>query len=669
MALPFALKLSPSPAERREVPVVPESRAWFESLSGDAVGDSADLRRVLELPRRERPTDEFLREVAAFLKAELGRKDVTRETCRCKEFKPHASNPHCDELLPTQAWALYEGGLQGGVLGPIGVGHGKTLLDILMAMVVDGAKTVVLLLPSPLKKQFLEVDWHYYSQHWQVPNLAGSKTYYPGRPFLHVLSFPELSGAKNTELLEKLNPDCIIVDEAHNLRNVTAARTKRFNRYLAQAQKVIEKYHGMDRPKVKLFCWSGTLTDKSIKDYAKLSEFALGDGSPVPKYWPAVEEWASALDPSDNPNPPGKLMQLCTRPGQSALEGLRERINSTMGVISSGDKASCQASLVINERTVSIPMLVQGALAKFDAKAKEEAWQRPDGEELVDALQAARCARELSCGFYYRWHWPRINGQPQRVEVIEKWLEARKNWHRELRAKLKAGGAHMDSPLLVTKAAIRWQKGYVHVHRDEESNALISRKEYPPFTKKGPLPTWNSEFWPQWEALRDTAHPENEAVWLDDFLVDDALAWLDEGPGLLWYEFNAFAERLAEKGRGRGLTFAGPGNEGTRVVLGLKGTERVVASIRAHGTGRNLQCFARNLVANPPAGGGTWEQLLGRTHRQGQEADEVICDVYRHTEAFRKAVETAHELSEHIEGTFGATQRLASVAKWNIVRY
>lgn len=635
-------------------------------MKGDAVGDSADMRRILELPRRDKPADEFLKEVSEYLKDQLGRKDVTRETCRCREFKPLAKDPHCDNLLPTQAWALYEAAMVGGLLGPIGVGHGKTLLDILVAMVVYGVKVALLLLPSPLKKQFLEVDWHYYSQHWKVPNLAGSSVYFTGRPFLHVLSFPEVSNPKNTELLEKLSPDLIIVDEAHNLRNTTAARTKRFNRYLDSAQQLLADYNGRKRPKVKLCCWSGTLTDKSIKDFSKLSEYALGEGSPVPLHWPTVEEWASALDPSDNPNPPGHLVKLG---GETPLEGLRLRINSTEGVVASGDKASCQASLLVNERPVKIPFIVQGALAKFDSHAKEEAWQRPDGEELVDALQAARCARELSCGFYYRWHWPRINGQPQQVKVIERWLEARKNWHRELRAKLKVGREHMDSPLLVTKAAIRWQKGYVHIERDEKTGKILGRKEYPPHTKRGPMPTWDSEFWPQWEDLRDTAYPENEAVWLDDFLVEDALAWLAEGPGILWYEFNAFARRIDERGSGAGLVLAGPGDAGTRTVLALKGSERVVASIRAHGTGRNLQCFSRNLIANPPSSGGTWEQLLGRTHRQGQEADEVTFDVYRHTESFRNAVATAHELSDYIEGALGATQRLASVARWNLLKY
>ena len=99
-------------------------------------------------------------------------------------------------------------------------------------------------------------------------------------------------------------------------------------------------------------------------------------------------------------------------------------------------------------------------------------------------------------------------------------------------------------------------------------------------------------------------------------------------------------------------------------VINEIGKEAVVASIRAHGTGKNLQQFARAHVANPPSDGATWEQLLGRLHRTGQEADEVTFSTYRHTEAFRAAVEKARDLSEYIEGTLGTTQRLASVASW-----
>lgn len=634
MPLPFVQKVarvaaSSSPQPPTPAPAIVEA---FDprTLKGQAVGDSDDLRRVLALPRRERPSDTELLRIAADLKARYGKGDVK---CEClTKFR----RPCCANLMPVQAWALHEAETVGGLLGPIGVGHGKTLLDMLVSMVA-GSKTAVLLLPPNLKKQFLEVDWHYYGQHWHLPNLAGGKFYTPGRPFLHVVAFSELSGAKSTELLDKLKPDTLIVDEAHSVRNRTASRTKRFLRYF--------KSH----PDTKLFCWSGTLTSRSLKDYAHLAAFSLRHGAPVPLSWPQVEAWAAALDPSDLPAPPGKLLQLG---GKDVRSGFQRRLVETAGVVSSGDTASCQASLLINERPVEVPRVVQEHL-----DALEKSWARPDGEELVDALSKARCARELSCGFYYRWRWPR--GEP--VHVIEAWLEARKEWHKELREKLKTGKAHMDSPLLLTRAAIRWYDGYTYIRRDEHGNE-IERQVIPPHTRNGPLPIWASEHWLRWKEVRDTAKPETEAVWLDDWLVQDAAAWLAEGPGICWYEFDAFGSAVYRASASS--TYAGPGKDGDSTVIGLTGQERVVASIRAHGTGKNLQQFARSLVANPPSDGATWEQLLGRTHRAGQLADEVTYHVYRHTDAFRSAVERARDLSAYIEGTFGATQRLASVASW-----
>ena len=616
---------------RSLLPPVGERKEVY--MKGQAVGESRDLRRVLALPRRTRPSDAQLLEWAQYIKQHLGT-GIT--SCECEtKYKRRC----CANLLPVQAWALYEASTVGGLLGPIGVGHGKTLLDLLTPMVVDDCKTAVLLLPPNLKAQMLEVDWHFYGQHWTLPNLAGGRWIAPGRPTLHVVAFSELSGSRATDLLDRLRPDVVVVDEAHSVRNRTAARTKRFRRF-------VEQHH----PRV--FAWSGTLTSRSLKDYADLSNFALGEASPAPLHWPTVEEWAGHLDPGEFRSPPGRLSQF----GADARMGFAKRVVETNGVVSSGDTASCQASLVISERKVEAPAVVQQHL-----EALEATWTRPDGEELIDAMSVGRCARELSCGFYYRWRWPR----KEPVEVIERWLKARKEWHKELREKLKLSRPHMDSPLLCAKAAIRWYKGYTHVERDEHG-VEVERRDVPPRSTQGPLPVWPSLCWPEWGEVRDSAKPETEAIWLDDFLVEDCLAWLQEGPGLLWYEFDGLAQRIMRVSRERSgqVLHAGPGADGNQRVLSLSGVERVCASIRAHGTGKNLQQFARNLVANPPSSGSDWEQLIGRTHRAGQQEDEVTVEVYRHTGAVLKAVEKARELSEYIEESFGASQKLASKATW-----
>ena len=619
----------------RSLPAVPRGERKEVFIKGQAVGESRDLRRVLAIPRRPRPSDAQLAEWASFIKAELGT-GVT--TCQCEsKYKRRC----CANLLPVQAWALYEAATYNGLLGPIGVGHGKTLLDLLTSMVVSDCRTAVLLLPPNLKAQMLEVDWHFYGQHWKLPNLAGGRWLVPGRPTLHVVAFSELSGSRATDLLHRLRPDVVVVDEAHSVRNRTAARTKRFLRYFA------------DNPTARLFAWSGTLTSRSLKDYAHLSNLALGDGSPTPLHWPTVEEWAGHLDPSEFRSPPGRLVQF----GSDARVGFAKHLVGTPGIVSSGDTASCQASLIISERPLQTPAVIQQHL-----DALEASWERPDGEALVDAMSVGRCARELSCGFYYRWRWPR----KEPVEVIERWLKARKEWHKELREKLKLSRPHMDSPLLCAKAAIRWYKGYTHVERDE-AGSEVGRSIIPPRSTQGPLPVWPSLCWPEWEEVRDSAKPETEAIWLSDFLVEDCLAWLQEGPGLLWYEFDGLARRLLlerKRSLDLGLVHAGPGSDGNQRVLRLTGAEGVIASIRAHGTGKNLQQFRRNLVANPPSSGSEWEQLIGRTHRQGQTADEVTIEVYRHTEPMTRAVEKARDLSEYIEESFGATQKLASKATW-----
>lgn len=624
----------------KEAPPAKPERAESDGqvyLKGNPIGESRDLRRVLALPRRPRPDDATLARWAAELKAEFG---TGLEKCECEtKYKRRC----CADLLPVQAWALHEARETNGLLGPIGVGHGKTLLDLLVSMTLTKCNTAVLLLPPNLKSQLLDVDWHFYGQHWKLPNLAGGRWLVPGRPTLHVVAFSELSGSRATDLLHRLRPDVVVVDEAHSVRNRTAARTKRFLRYFT------------DNPTVRLFAWSGTLTSRSLKDYAHLSNLALGESSPTPLHWPTVEEWAGHLDPSEFRSPPGRLRQF----GDDPRTGYAKRVVETRGVVSSGDTASCQASLVISERPLVAPKIVVDHL-----DALEATWTRPDGEELVDAMSVGRCARELSCGFYYRWRFPRKEPTP----VIEKWFAARKAWNKELREKLKLSRPHLDSPLLCAKAAIRWYKGYVHVERTEEG-AEVQRRVVPPRTTSGPLPVWPSLAWPEWEEVRGTVQPKTEEVWLDYTLAEDVFAWLQEGPGIVFYDSTALARKIRQLARERGfaLTYAGTKAEGgDQVIKSLEqgdGKESVLASINAHGTGKHLHMFDRALIIEPPASGDEWEQGIGRLHRNNQKSDEVNFYTYQHTEPFKRALDKAKDLSEHIQFLHGV-QRLASIATW-----
>lgn len=616
--MPLPERLRKKLAERAKEPAQ-EPKAVPQHLS--------EVERILRLPRRPSPSSDVLALYRAEIESMLS--VGSKESCSC-ESRFHRTC--CSTLMDNQAWALEELRHNMGLVGSIGVGHGKTLLDLLAPMVVP-CRVALLLVPPNLQKQLAE-DIKFYSGHWKLPNIVGSQWFYPGRPVLHVVAYTKLSGAKSTDLLGEIRPDFIILDEAHCVADTSSVRGSRFARYMRQ------------NPGTKLACWSGTLTKRQLRDWAHFAVSALGAGAPVPRDYPTLEFWANALDPSDFPGPPGDILKLC-EPGEQVVDGFGRRVRDTPGVVSSGDKDSCQASLVLSERPFLASAAIQSAVAKV-----QSTWQRPDGGELVDPLAVSRCLRETSCGFFYYWTWPRGESK----EVQTEWLTARKAWHKELREELKHPRPHLDSPLLLARAAIRWFDGYNIVEADGSSRhvgpkqAQVSPKH----------PVWASETWERWKKARPTASPETSTEWFDMSLIRDIESWVGS-PGLAWYEFDAIAKAVKLP---RNAVHCGPGSAGDERVLSLTGKEAALISIKAHGTGKNLQMHNRNLVINPPSGGAEWEQLIGRTHRTGQRADEVTVDVYRHTQPLKDAVEAARQKAWYIYGVFGNTQKLISKATW-----
>ncbi|RUO93093.1 hypothetical protein D7Y11_11445 [Corallococcus sp. AB018] len=98
--------------------------------------------------------------------------------------------------------------------------------------------------------------------------------------------------------------------------------------------------------------------------------------------------------------------------------------------------------------------------------------------------------------------------------------------------------------------------------------------------------------------------------------------------------------------------------EGLSTIIRENGKRSIVASLRAHGTGKNLTAFSRMLFVNPPADGGAWEQAIGRIHRQGQLADECEVELYQHTEELADAFRKARDFARFIEQVEGTPQKL-----------
>ena len=570
----------------------PSSRL-AEAKRREGVSESSELRRVLQIRRRP--------------PALASAPDLTEEF-----RKPGGTR----SLWPIQSAALQEARQNDGLLAPLGVGSGKTLISLLLASAMRARKAVILV-PPGLRSQLIEQDIPSWARHFRLP-LASFR----------IVAYSQLSNAKSHDILEDIGPDLIIADEAHNLRHRTAARTKRFLRYMKE------------HPECRFACMSGTITRRSLKDYQHLSELALRKNSPLPRDFPTLSEWSEALDVSDDPMAPGALLAFCSdgdldriakiagekvaQTGETAdervqtvvREAFRRRLVETPGVVAT-EEGSIDASLNIEAIRPAIPAEVQTKIR--DVRTRWEI----DGDELVDALSVARVSRQLAAGFRYRWAWP--DGI-----VDDEWVEARREWNREVREILKLSRKGLDSPMLIASAC-----------------------------ERGDFKSYSYE---AWRKQKHKKPPPVEAVWISDFLVKHAVSWAKENgakadPLIIWYLHDCVGRKIAEVGN---FPFFGPGAKASEEIVRVDGAKVpiIVASIAAHGTGKNLQTFRRSLITTPPPGGVEWEQMLGRTHRPGQLADEVNNHVYVHTieteGAFRNAVRDAN----YIEQTTGQKQKL-----------
>ena len=651
-----------------------QGRPVVRFRAGTPVGFSEDLERIRSIPVRELDTKDPL---AAQLWTKHLRLERTKP-CDCVERWGFCIT----DLRPVQGWALEEASDANGLLASIGVGDGKTGIDILLPMAIPGVRTAALLLPPALKPQFLLRDLPQWGAHFRVPNLAGGRGgwYTDGRPVLHVITYNELSATKNSDLLSRIpNLDLIIADEAHSLRDPGAARTIRFLRAFSRL------------PNTRFAALSGTLTTRSLKDYAHLSALALRERSPLPIHPPTVDEWAAALDATSSAQPflkdPGELLKFATGlettipPGKDhdtelARAGFARRFSSTHGVVVTADN-TLRSSLLIEDRSVALPVEIDPEGAKqlspefrFHLETSNaasiihaainyvrESSTRPDGEEAIDKLEVARWVRQVASGFFYRWRFPR----GETPEQIEKWRAARKAWRREIRTELSNPRENYDSPGNVTRAAIRWFEGYHFT--DPVTN---ERKFFPPHTSRGPLPTLAANAWLAWKEVHKTVEPQTEAVWISDWLVHDAIEWASKAPGIVWVEHDECMARARQIAKAKRLDFGfyGGGKEASVQIIGERGKRSIFASIKAHGEGKNLQhAFFRNLVLHSPSNGKTWEQLLGRTHREGQPAAEVTCAIYRYHEELRADFDAASNHARYIEQTIRSPQRLNFASK------
>jgi hypothetical protein len=422
-----------------------------------------------------------------------------------------------------------------------------------------------------------------------------------------------------TNPLEQIQPDLLIADEAHCLANPRSGVTRRVRRALERAA---------EQGRALFAAMTGTITNRSIKNYAHLARWALGDLAPLPLKYVALQEWASYLDEGQEVTfrpQPGSLVRLVPAERQPFIlqdplteirQGFARRVESTPGVISVKGRG-CAASLEIE--LVNHKIQDEG-LKEVLAKLRS-AWVLPDDRPICDALEYSRHMRELSCGFYYRW----------KEEPPDAWAAARKAWRQFVNRAMAKG---LDTEMQVAAACTR---------------GLDSGGAYQ-----------------DWRAIRDTYRLITEAVWISDEVVKaviDIVGRSSTAP-LVWAGHVAALERL---GALSGWRVFGAGSGADLEAHVRASTEPVICSINACADGFNLQARNTSIVLGWPRAGKTAEQLMGRTHRDPTTHDSVrvaaVCATYEASQDLYLSWQDGR----YIQDTTGVPQKLvfADHIGWN----
>lgn len=578
----------------------------------------ADFQRVDALPRRARGPEETA-QIKARLDALLVRADA----------------PHGTGLRPIQARVLAEIVDVGGGVFSGRVGIGKTLVSLLTPTVL-GARCTVLVVPAKLRRKTAR-EWGEYARHWRV-SMA-----------IHIVSYESLGRLSFSDYLSRLAPDCLILDEAHKAKNLKAGVTRRIKR-------IIEEARDADR-RLALLVMSGSLTKRRMTDYAHLAQWALGDRAPVPFHFPTLGAWSAATD-SDAPaedevTEAGALKAWVTNPGwkdelqrmgldldaafrviptvtRGALrEAVKARIWSAPGCISTTDDGP-PAGLEIYGWRPTVPVVVTKAIDLVDSTG-----ELPDGQQLIDGPALYAAERTLALGFWYRW----------RVQPPPIWMQARRLWARYVRRVMQHHP--YDTEFAVWAAVTRHEiepptvADWIDRNGYDDADAVLREHG------TGRLDA-------VWRTIKGTFVPDTETVWISDYAVHAVREWLAAHPrGIAWIEHRAFGAALAALG----TPYYGAGGLcGKTEIEAASGP--LAASVASNSEGRNLQAWHDSLITAPMPDAGAWEQLLGRTHRDGTRAEVVTAHVARlctgHESAMAKALDRAH----YIEQSTGQAQKL-----------
>ena len=396
------------------------------------------------------------------------------------------------DLWPVQIEALSELKEYGGLLGPIGVGHGKTLIALLAGAVLGAEHAVVVVEPVTMG-EFQRKLAELVERVHMPPTL--------------IVSWGAWSTRANLLGTLPAGPGVLLVlDEAHKARNFSAARTGRVLEYAGRVGHAV--------------ALSGTLCDRGLEDFGHLAQATLEQRSPVPRGEAGrclnrvlVGEPLLAGDRRT-------VEPLCTWAGIAVPrdeEGLRtavrdawrRRLQTAPGVtVSAG--ASCNASIYCQPYGKGLKL--GNVLAKIDEVAKT--FRGLDGFDYGTETDAARAAKQLALGYWLRWCWPNNKPDPQ-------WLLARNGWAQAVRREIECNGR----PGYDTEKSVR--------------DAVTSRS---PSLLLQALSRW------QEAETRFRGKIHTDAVWETPIAMDLIASMALSGKHIVWYADQAVGEALKARG-------------------------------------------------------------------------------------------------------------------------
>jgi len=613
----------------------------------DIPPDVAEVRRVTNLPIRE-------------LAKEFELEKLNREVLLADTFESGW------RLFPIQATAVAAYREAGGLFAPIGVGQGKTLITLLIAAHAYKELHIhrsVILVPPQVYEQLFKRDIPWARKRTVLPvqfhGMAGktkaqrAHMIEKGLIGCYVIPYSFLSTTDSVKILETIEPGLIIADEAHLLKNRTAARTKRLMNFIRDHNP-------------QLVCLSGTITSKGISDYSHLIRFCLGENCPLPRSPIMCQEWGAVLDSTSEPPNDDQMRVLfpllewakgiqpaekfpATQPG--LRKAYRLRLTTCPGVVSTSD-SDIGTSLVFQNLPVDKPEAAEGFThLEHLINQVQDKFLTPNGDEIEHAIHTYKWLYELSAGFFNSLVWPEpealaareglpVSEASSRLDRAKEHHHAAQEYAVGLREFLHDPPKGMDTPMLVGSEISR--------NGGKKVGGLLAG------------------LWRRMKDLDFEGRPNRDSITVRvcDYKIRHVVKWAQSlgGEGaILWVYHQEIGrwilEALLEAGL-PGLECAA-GEAGNRRICDPGNAGKLcVASMPAHGIGKNLQHFKNQCFVQWPRPAKDAEQIVGRTHRNGQSADELLVHTF-HTMTWEHVLYAA-TLSDatYIQQTTGMRQKL-----------